>query len=136
MRLSEPCSENKVPLVDEYDSIMRDIYIFHAFPPSELNRRIDDAMNLPDTFTLSLKNGNIRSRSSDANDIVGGNERIEGQINLLQEFGAASWIPDCRAVYSLHDTPQSLVAYEYKMDLEMRVDDRECRSAREWRGIT
>jgi hypothetical protein len=109
---------------------MRDIYIFHAFPPSALNKLVDDAMQLPDTFAITLKKGNIRTRSNDANQhIVGGNERIEGQVNLLQEFGVSTWIPDCRAVYSLHDTPQSLVGYEFKVDLEMRVDDRECESA-------
>lgn len=107
---------------------MRDIYIFHAFSPSEINKRLDAAMELPDTFMLSIKNGNIRTRTNLANGpIVGANERIEGQVNLLQEFGAIKWIPDCRAIYSVHDTPRSFISFEHRSDLQMRVDDRECK---------
>ena len=106
---------------------MRDIYIFHAFSPSEINKRLDAAMGLPDTFMLSLKNGNVRTPTNLAGGpIEGANERIEGQVNLLQEFGATKWIPDCRAIYSVHDTPQSFISFEHRADLQMRVDDREC----------
>lgn len=122
-------SENNVPLVDEYDSIMRDIYIFHAFSPSELNKRVDAAMQHADTFTISLNDGNIRTRTPYAMDhIEGAKARIEGQVDLLREFGVTNWIPDCRAVYSVHDTPQSLVGYEHRIDLESLIEDRECES--------
>jgi hypothetical protein len=119
-----------VPLVDEYDSIMRDVYLFHAFAPSEMHRRINAAMELPDTFSLSIKNGNIRTRTNYADQpIHGGFERIAGQVDLLKEFGVAKWIPDCRAVYSLHDTPQSFIGFDHRADLEMHAIDRECKGA-------
>ncbi|KAJ9096751.1 hypothetical protein QFC21_005021 [Naganishia friedmannii] len=118
--------ENNVPLVDEYDSIMRDVYLFHAFAPSEMHRRINAAMELPDTFSLSIKNGNIRTRTNYADQpIEGGLERVSGQVDLLKEFGVNKWIPDCRVVYSLHDTPQSFIGFDHRADLEMHAIDRE-----------
>jgi hypothetical protein len=120
-------SENDVPLVDEYDAIMRDIHIFHAFSPAELNKRVDAAMTLPDTFWLRIRNGRIKTRTNLAGGYIeGAQERIEGQIDLLREFGVAEWIPDCRAIYSVHDTPQSFISHEHRVDLQMHVDDREC----------
>ncbi|KAJ9105552.1 hypothetical protein QFC19_003534 [Naganishia cerealis] len=118
--------ENKVPLVDEYDSIMKDMYMYHAFSPSDLHKRLNAAMRIPDTFSISIKQGNIRARSNFENgSIEGADERIEGQIELLKEFGVSKWIPDCKAVYSVHDTPQSFISFAHKSDLEMHVDDHE-----------
>jgi hypothetical protein len=105
-------SENNVPLVDEYDSIMRDVYIFHAFAPSEMHTRINAAMDIPDTFSLSIKNGNIRTRTNYADQpIEGGFERVSGQVELLKEFGVNQWF----------------ISFDHRADLEMHAIDRECK---------
>lgn len=85
-------------------------------------------MDIPDTFSLSIKNGNIRTRTNYADQpIEGGFERVSGQVELLKEFGVNQWIPDCRVVYSLHDTPQSFISFDHRADLEMHAIDRECK---------
>ncbi|KAJ9095684.1 hypothetical protein QFC21_005556 [Naganishia friedmannii] len=122
-----------VPLVDEYDNIMRDIGIFAAFSPRELNNRLHESSKLLDTFTLSFHNGEVTTERTLGKIPAGeGNGRIKGQVDLLNDYGVASWLPDCRMSISLHDHPRVFIGYEHRSDLVSRAEEREfADSARE-----
>ncbi|KAJ9114711.1 hypothetical protein QFC22_005587 [Naganishia vaughanmartiniae] len=117
---------HNVPLVDEYDNIMRDIGIFAAFTPRELNNRLHEASKLPDTFTLSFQDGRITTeRTLGKIPPSEGNGRIKGQVDLLVDYDIASWVPDCRMAISLHDHPRTFIGYEHRADLVGRTEERE-----------
>ncbi|KAJ9111349.1 hypothetical protein QFC19_001117 [Naganishia cerealis] len=118
--------KHNVPLVDEYDNIMRDLSLFGAFSPKELNKRLDRSSKLPDTFTLSFHGGKISTERTQGKIPAGeGNSRIAGQVDLLKEFDVASWLSDCRLAISLHDDPRTLIGYEHRSELISRVEELE-----------
>lgn len=119
---------HNVPLVDEYDNIMRDIGIFAAFSPRELNNRLHESSKLPDTFTLSFHNGQVTTERTLGKIPAGeGNGRIKGQVDLLKDHGVPSWVPDCRMAISLHDHPRIFIGNEHRSELLSRAEERECK---------
>lgn len=94
--------------------------------PKELAARVERASQLPDTFTLSVTDHTVRSSVGYSADIWGADERLQGQVGLLENFGIQAWMPDFKAVYGIHDTPRALIEYSHRKDLLDRVEDDEC----------
>ncbi|KAK8850347.1 hypothetical protein IAR55_004265 [Kwoniella newhampshirensis] len=116
--------EHDVPLPDEYDQIHHDLLPFRALSPRDLNSRIDVASLLPDSYTLKVKRGSIRTLSTyDSQAIEGANERLEGQAALLRPI--AQWLGDITVVYSVHDTATAVVGYDHKRELLEHVEEGE-----------
>jgi hypothetical protein len=123
-------SDNNIQLPDEYDQIDRDLLPFRALSPQELNRRIEKASLLPDTYTLRIKHGSLRtSVTNGVNDIHGAKERLEGQAALIAPI--AKELEDFTAVYSVHDTALVVISYNHRRDLLEHVDEEEC----EWLAV-
>nr|ODN77252.1 hypothetical protein L203_06332 [Cryptococcus depauperatus CBS 7841] len=116
------CTHN-VSLPDEYDQIHNDILPFFALSPSTLIRRISEAAQLPDTYTLSIKHGSLRARSAYSRRIEGADQRLEGQAMLIRDV--AKWLPDTTLVFSVHDTPRSVVSWDHRRELLERIGDDE-----------
>ncbi|KAG7570939.1 hypothetical protein FFLO_01137 [Filobasidium floriforme] len=117
---------NEVQLPDEYDQINKDLYLYRALSPGELNRRLDTASESEDTFTISIKHHNVRTRSTYDGEAIGGaDERLEAQIELLMDYGMESWLSDMRVVYGIHDGPTGFIGYDHRSDLETLVQDDE-----------
>jgi len=115
-----------VHLPDEYDQINRDLYLFRALSPEHLNRRLDLASEMPDTFTISIKHHNVRTRATyDGVAIEGADDRLEAQIELLMDYGMEEWLGDMRVVYGIHDGPQGFIGYDQRADLISLVEDGE-----------
>lgn len=119
-------SLNEVQLPDEYDQINKDLYLYRALSPGELNRRLDTASESEDTFTISIKHHNVRTRSTYDGEAIGGaDERLEAQIELLMDYGMESWLSDMRVVYGIHDGPTGFIGFDHRSDLETLVQDDE-----------
>lgn len=113
-------------LPDEYDQINKDLYLYRALSPDDLNRRLDEASEAEDTFTISIKHHNVRTRSTYDGELIGGaDERLEAQIELLMDYGMETWLSDMRVVYGIHDGPTGFIGYDHRSDLETLVLDRE-----------
>lgn len=120
--------ENNVQLPDEYDQINTDLMIFRALSPSDLSKRITKASRIPDTFQITISNGEIYNKTTLARPGVGFEgvaERVAAQLELITDFGIQKWLPDMRVVYGLHDTPQGFISYDHKRDLVERYEDGE-----------
>lgn len=118
-------SDNNIQLPDEYDQINRDLLPFRALSPQELNRRIESASLLPDTYTLRIKRGSLRTSVTNGIDgIHGAKERLEGQAALMAPI--AKELEDFTAVYSVHDTASVTISYNHRRDLLEHVDEEEC----------
>lgn len=110
--------EHNVSLPDEYDQINRDLLLFRGLAPADLRARVERMASAPDTFTLVVRNKAIRLRSTyQASRIGGADDRVDGQVQLLTEFGLQKWLPDFQATYSVHDTATGLIDYHHRSDL-------------------
>lgn len=95
--------------------------------PSELNRRVADALEYPDTFHLIVEGGQVVTGGTFAeSEIEGAHDRMSGQVDLLEEFGIVSWLPDFRAVFGVHDTPVGFIGSDHRSDLTNAFEDGEC----------
>lgn len=121
-------SEHDVPLPDEYDQINRDLRPFRAISPRDLQTRLESTAKLPDTYTIRVKSGSIRTSVTFGNEeeeIVGARMRVEGQVELLKDI--AKDLPDFTAVYTVHDTALGTISWAHRMELEEHVQDGECK---------
>jgi hypothetical protein len=119
-------SDHDVQLPDEYDHINQDLYIYRSLSPSRLRSAITHASTLPDTFTISVVSGRLRTRSTYSPDLSGAFERLDGQVSLLKDFGIDKWLEDVQVVFGIHDTPTGFIAWDLRRELMDRVEDREC----------
>jgi hypothetical protein len=120
---------HNVALPDEYDQINSDLELFRALSPTELNRRITDAMDYADTFHLIIEEGTIVADGTFSGNLIeGARERMSGQVELLDEFGIVQWLPNLRAVFGIHDTPLGFIGADHRGDLLSAVEDDECES--------
>ena len=118
-------SENEVPLPDEYDRINQDLLPFRALSPKHLNKKIQEASLLPDTYTLRVKSGSVRTSSTyDPDQIWGADFRLADQSELLKPI--AKYLGDFSAVYSVHDSPMSVVSWDHRAELIEHVEEDEC----------
>ncbi|WVQ85782.1 hypothetical protein IAT38_007949 [Cryptococcus sp. DSM 104549] len=115
--------EHNVPLPDEYDQIHTDLLPFRALSPRGLSARILAAAQLPDTYTVAIRHGSLRTKSIYARTIEGADERLEGQAELIRPI--AKWLPDLTVVYSVHDTATAVVGWDHKRELLEHVEDDE-----------
>ena len=85
---------------------------------------------MPDTFILRVKRGVVRLVSvndredADKKAMDGAQERMDGQLSMLRDV--ARYIPDMSAVWGLHDTPQVMIAYDHRRELQDFYEDGEC----------
>ncbi|GFZ52429.1 hypothetical protein JCM24511_10202 [Saitozyma sp. JCM 24511] len=116
--------ENNVTLPDEYDQIDRDLLPFRSLSWRDLNRRVDRASRLPDTYTLQVENGSLSaSVSFEEHEIYGSKERVEGQTALIGPISHE--LEDFRAVYWVHDTPSVLISHGHRSELRQYLDEEE-----------
>ncbi|WWC98816.1 hypothetical protein V866_005709 [Kwoniella sp. B9012] len=115
--------EKDVPLPDEYDQIHHDLLPFRALSPKDLNNRIQQTSKSTDTYTLRIKRGSIRTNVFYSADIQGADERLEQQTELLRPI--AKYLPDMQVVWSVHDTPRSLIGWDHKRELIEHVEEDE-----------
>lgn len=119
-----PLSENDVQLPDEYDQINKDLLPFWAVKPKDLRKQIEEASFGPDTFTLRVKRGLLRTTHTYLpTDDPGIPERRDGQVELIKPI--AKYLPDMTAVYTVHDTPHSLISWDFREDILEHIADGE-----------
>lgn len=119
-------SNNNVQLPDEYDQINQDMYLYRAYSPRDLRQFVIEASDSVDTFSITIRNGVLRTRSMYREDIFGAFERLDGQASLLTDFGITKWLPDVTAVFGVHDTPTGFLGWDHRQDLMERIEDNEC----------
>lgn len=108
--------------MDEHDQINRDLYPFRAVAPKDVNTLIERASEEADTFELRVQSGNISHSGGDSGPAIH-RQRLDGQLDLLADV--AQYIPDMRAVYSAQDTPDTIISYDLRQDLEHRIENNE-----------
>ncbi|BEI95985.1 hypothetical protein CcaverHIS631_0109340 [Cutaneotrichosporon cavernicola] len=114
---------NSVQLPDEYDQIDRDLRLFRALHPNDILLRMNRAARDPDTFTIKVHHGLMRSTSSVNSSDFLHVERKDGQLGLIRPI--AAYLPDMMAVYTVHDTPFNFISHAHREDLLDHVDDDE-----------
>jgi hypothetical protein len=118
--------ENKVRLPDEYDQINKDMYLFRAIKPEDLMKHVEEAASMDDTFTIKVKGRALRTRGTyDSEEIGGADARLQGQVELIMDYGIEKWTGDFQAVYGIHDTPQGFIGWDHRADLLELVEDGE-----------
>lgn len=116
--------DNNVQLPDEYDQIDSDLALFHALSPADIRRRVAKAAAQPDTFTIKIRHGLLRSSTSAnlADELH--MARKEGQLDLIRPI--AKYLPDMTVVYSVHDGPSNFISHHHKQELLDHIMDDEC----------
>jgi hypothetical protein len=106
--------ENNVLLPDEYDQIHRDLEHFWALHPEDMRKLELAYEDHRDSYTLG-KSGHhpisIVNASLNENAMQGYLQFASEMIDTLQPV--QDWIPDFRAVFSPHDTPDLPVSYQH-----------------------
>ncbi|OCF34447.1 hypothetical protein I316_03961 [Kwoniella heveanensis BCC8398] len=116
--------ENNIPLPDEYDQIYHDILPFRALSPRDLSARSYAASQLPDTYVLRVKRGSIRTKALYSHEAIhGADERLEQQADLLRPI--AKYLPDLEVVWSVHDTPRTVLGHDHRRELLEHVEEDE-----------
>jgi hypothetical protein len=91
-----------VVLIDEFDTILRDILPFFALSPALIHSRSMTLQKDPSTFTMVLKNRAV--------EIIGphkGDGRAEDQKGLMRRW--AQFMPDVNITMSAHDGPSIMM---------------------------
>lgn len=108
---------------DEYDQINNDLAPFWALRPTDLRDRISQASVASDSYTLRIKRGLLRTfQTYNPSPLYEG--RRDGQVDLIAPI--AKYLPDMVAVYTVHDTPQTLISWEHRQDIWEHIADGEC----------
>jgi beta-1,2-xylosyltransferase len=104
-------------LPDEYDRIHLDLAPFWALPRAEMRKRVREAMDLKETFVLVVENGTVSVELLDEGglDWAGTLPRAKDAASLIRPF--AGYMPDMRAVFSIHDQPQIYLSATRKASL-------------------
>lgn len=124
--LAYALSEHNVQLPDEYDQIEKDIAPFYAMSPPDLRQLIEKSGRSGDTYTLTVKDGVLTTESNFKPEPIHF-ERLDGQTTLIKNV--AKDLPDMVAVYTVHDTPHSLLSQEHRAEIKERIIDGECESS-------
>ncbi|WVF68637.1 hypothetical protein IAT40_003407 [Kwoniella sp. CBS 6097] len=114
--------ENKVQLPDEYDQINKDLRPFRALSPRDLRTRIQEAAQLSDTYVLRIQRGVVRTETLYKPEAIH-DKRMQNQLELLRPI--AESLPDLQVVWSVHDTPRTMISYAHRMELMERIDEGE-----------
>ncbi|BEJ11490.1 hypothetical protein CspHIS471_0109120 [Cutaneotrichosporon sp. HIS471] len=115
--------DNGIQLPDEYDQIDRDLRLFRALHPNDILLRMNRAARDPDTFTIKVHHGLMRSTSSVNSSDWLHVARKDGQLELIRPI--VEYLPDMIAVYTVHDTPFNFISYSHREELLEHVDDDE-----------
>jgi hypothetical protein len=114
--LFSPYRRNKIILPDEYDQINRDIYPFFAYKKQGIfKQKLDATFQMPDTFSISVIDGEIITNKTFSEEARGGMVRMSNQLDLLKPF--AKYLPNVSVVFSVHDTPRIYPQYEHRLDM-------------------
>lgn len=109
-------------LIDEFDTIERDLRMFRAFRPRDLRERIKFMPTFLDKlWTIEVKAGKIRRTGELAE-----HDRAYGVADLTQRF--AHLLPDMQMVYNGHDGARIAVTGEERQRLEELVSMGKCKS--------
>ncbi|TXT03887.1 hypothetical protein VHUM_04310 [Vanrija humicola] len=114
--------DNNVQMPDEYDQIERDMAPFYALHPKDLRDRIDMHSGDKDTYTIKITNGKISTTAQYKDEAIH-HARLKSQLELIQDV--AQWIPDMKAIYTVHDTPMSLIDWDHRVEIASRLEEGE-----------
>jgi hypothetical protein len=122
-RANIPSSKHNVQLPDEYDQINKDLQLFWGISPADLRRRIEKASKARDTYTLKVRGGKIEASGVYKKEKLH-DRRKEGQMALMEPI--VDLLPDMSIVYSVHDTPNTVISWEHHQDILMHIDEGDC----------
>ena len=113
---------HKVLLIDEFDLINKDLYIYRAFKPASIRLRIEHLLSEFDkTWIIRIFNGDV-VREGDLED----HDRAHGVVKLMRRF--AHELPDMKIAYNGHDGARVGVAAVERERLHNLIERGECRS--------
>lgn len=96
-------------IIDDFDSINRDVLPFWALPPAEIRQRTWDAISNPwnDVAGISIRNGKAEISP---NVMPTHRWMLDGIISMIDRFG--QWLPDMDLGFNLNDECRVAVPYE------------------------
>jgi hypothetical protein len=118
--------------------INKDLQLFWGLSSRDVRHRNEKASKWQDTFTLKVQNGMVDAtkhyRAQGIHD-----KRFAGQLGVMNEI--AEYLPDMTVVYSVHDTPRTVISWEHRQDILLQIEDGVCEyqcdpcgtSPRRWR---
>ena len=118
--------ENNVQMVDEYDQIHRDLFLFRAYTPATLRKRIESLRDMPGTFSVAVDDGVVTASTRDDSlrGTRGVSERMDAQVEFLAPI--SKHLGNILAVFNAHDYPRSLMAFSHSSELIDRIEDGDC----------
>ncbi|OCF46102.1 hypothetical protein I317_00192 [Kwoniella heveanensis CBS 569] len=120
--------EHNVQLPDEYDQIQKDLRPFRALSPRGLRTRLQEAAQLQDTFVIRIQRGIVRTETLYKAEGIH-DKRMQHQLELLRPI--AESLPDLQVVWSVHDTPRTMISHSHRMELNERIEEGEWLSLEE-----
>jgi hypothetical protein len=115
-----------VQLVDEYDQIHKDLFLFKAYSRSTILARLKELRTVPGTYSITVKKGVVDVISNDPyiTEITGAEDRVQAQLAFIEPF--AKNFDNLEAAFNIHDYPRSLLYHEHRRELQERVEDNDC----------
>ncbi|ORX37296.1 glycosyl transferase family 90-domain-containing protein [Kockovaella imperatae] len=104
-------------LPDEYDRINLDLAPFFALPKEEMKRRMLMVEDMPETFTVIIKDGRVDVQILDPGGLrwEGTWPRARDAASLIEGF--ARFLPDLRVTFSIFDQPQIYLSWARRKSL-------------------
>lgn len=96
----EYATERKSAIIDDYDSIHRDLLAFYALTPAEIRERTWDIISNPwnDAAGISIRNGVV---AISPNVVPTHRWMLDGVVDMIGHF--AQWLPDMDLAFNLND---------------------------------
>lgn len=121
------CSENDIPLPDEYDQISHDLNPFKALSPTEIQKRLKLSLNIPEAYVISVRSGSVTASftpGTHGHALETAKDRLAGQLGLIEPVAAL--LEDFTAIYSVHEPAVHLLGFEHRRELGEHLERGEC----------
>jgi hypothetical protein len=93
-----------------------------------LIRQLESSALSKDTFTITIKDGNISTASAGAHEFWGAQWRIDDQVALIDDPDIKTWIPDSKVVFGIHDAPTGFISWQQRQDLIDFIEGGVCKA--------
>lgn len=109
-------------MIDEFDLIDKDLYIYRAFSPANFRSRVAFAQKTLDTtWSIRVTRGKVTREGGLAD-----HDRAKGVVALMKRF--AHHVPDLVVVHNGHDGARIPLAWEERNRLNLLVKAGQCKS--------
>lgn len=97
--------------------------LFWGLSPADLKSRILKSSQEKDTYTITVRDGALSFYRTYAPDEFH-DSRAAGQLDFLDAISHD--LPNMMVVYSVHDTPNTIIPWDHREDILEHIEEGEC----------